>query len=82
MFVQSIDRIDNFQPAHPGNGVAQPNQLVPVKLISTAEAVDDPRNRFSGIRVAFIMSELIVLDDAAVLVFSSGSSQIHDCLHQ
>ena len=82
MFVQSIDRIDNFQPAHPGNGVAQPNQLVLIKFISAAEDVDGPRNRFSGIRVAFIVSELIILDHAAVLAFSSGGTQIHDCLQQ
>jgi hypothetical protein len=32
--------------------------------------------------MALIVSQLIVGDGAAVFVFSSGGSQIHDCLHQ
>ena len=70
-------RIDNSQVADPGDGPTQPHQLLTVELIGAAEVVDDLGDRLSGNRVAFIVGQLVVFDDGAVLVLSSGSAQVH-----
>jgi len=66
--------------AHPGDGMAQPNQRIAVEFIGAAEAVDDLGDRLFGVGVADIVGELEVFGGGAVFVFSFGASQVHNCL--
>ncbi|RPJ12529.1 MAG: hypothetical protein EHM37_08930 [Deltaproteobacteria bacterium] len=59
-------RIDDLQTAHPANGLAEADQLLPVELIDPAEVVDDFGDRLASIRMPLVMGELVILDDRAV----------------
>lgn len=75
-----IERIDNLNVADTGDGTAEADELIAVKFIGPAEAVDELSDGLFGDRIALVVGELIVLDDASVLIGSFGGSQVHDCL--
>jgi len=62
--------------------VPESNQLVAIQLVGPTEVVNNMGDGFSGGRVPLIVSKLVVFNTATVLIFSSGDSQVHNCLHQ
>ena len=74
-------QVVDLYAAYPCDGSAQTDQIIPVKLIGPAKAVNDMGYRFFILGMPLIVGELEVFDNRAVFVFSFGSSQIHDCLH-
>jgi len=74
--------IIDVQLTNPGDGSAESNQLFAIQFIGPTEAVNNMGDGLSGNRIALIASVLVVFNAAAVLVFSSGESQVHNCLHQ
>jgi hypothetical protein len=60
--------IDQRQIADPGDGPAQPDQLLTVELIGAAEVVDDFGDGFAVTGMAFVVGQLEIFDDRAVLV--------------
>ena len=63
--------------AEPGDGPAEADQFLTVKLVRTAEFEDDVGERLAGIRVACVMGQLEILDHGAVFVSFLGRTQIH-----
>jgi hypothetical protein len=50
------------------------HQILSVKLIGSAEVVDDLGNRLSSLGMAHVVRELMVLDHRSILVFASRRS--------
>jgi hypothetical protein len=63
-----IQRIIKPQATNATYGLAETHQLLAVKLVNSAEVVDDFSDGFAGVRMPFVMGELEVFDNRAVLV--------------
>ena len=72
--------IDDGKPTNPGDGMTKSNELFAIKLIDSTEVVNDFGHRFTSLRMALIVSQLVVLDDGAVFVFTFSPAQIHPYL--
>ena len=67
-------RIVHFQAADPGNGLAEPHQIIALKLIGSPEVVDDLRDRSASLGMAQVVRELVVFDHRSIFIFASRRS--------
>lgn len=69
-----IQGIKDRQATDPGNGPAQAHKLLSVQFIGSPEVVDDFSNWLTGNGMPFVVRQLVVFDDGAVLILSFGGS--------
>jgi len=63
-----------------GDTAGEAAEGIAIQRVRPAEVVDDVGGRAAPHRVPAGLGELVVLDDGAVLVATSGRSQIHACM--
>ena len=66
--------IGYFQAADPGDRPAQAYEVISVQFVCSSKAVYYVGNRLSGFPMSFVMSELVILDNGSVFIFSFGCS--------
>ena len=73
--------VDDVNITYPGDRAAEADQLFTVQFICPSERMDNLCYGHPSDGVAFVMSELVVVNDGSVFVFSLSSSEVHDHLH-
>ena len=71
------ERVADLEIADAGDGLAEPDEAVPVELVGAPEVVDDLDLGTALLAVPVVVRELVVGDDGAVLVLALGGPEVH-----